>query len=227
MIRVCMILFFYVSGVSLAQSSFSSERLQSAVENYVKKHSDDNAECVVANTIMPQKFAEENVTARCTTSETTLRGSTNVAIEFLVGEKVIRRVHVPVLIKKYAIVPIAIEAISQSSVVSENKISFEKREISSYGDENFPTEEEIVGASARRNIVKNSIITRSMLLSHNSVKRGADVVIYAGVSAVVVKTRGTALNDGDEGQTVRVLRDGTNEPLLCTVTGNNEVRIKQ
>lgn len=227
MIRTVLIAFFCISGIAAAQSSFSSERLKSAVVHFVQKQCDEDTECIVSSSITAQKFTEENVIARCSASEKSLRGSTNIAVEFLIDEKVIRRIHIPVIIKRYAIVPVAIEQISQRAEIDEQKISFEKREISSFVSEDFPTEEEIIGASARRNIGKNSIITQAMLLSHNSVKRGAGVVIYATISGVSIKSRGTALTDADEGQSVRVMREGTNEPILCTVSGFNEVRIQQ
>lgn len=227
MIRIVLIVFFCVSGIAAAQSSFSSERLKNAVEQFVQKHTDSETECTISSAVMPQKFNEDNVTARCIASDKSLRGSTNIAIEFCVEEKIIRRIHIPVIIKKYAIVPVAIEQISQYGEINTEKVSFEKRDISFYGNEAFPTEQDLQSASARRNIAKNSIITNSVLLSGNAVKRGAGVIIYATISGVSIKTRGTALSEGDMGQSIRVIREGTNEPLLCTVSGFNQVQIQQ
>ncbi|MFN5309368.1 MAG: flagellar basal body P-ring formation chaperone FlgA [Candidatus Kapaibacterium sp.] len=218
-----------VSVVHLsAQSSFSAERLRKAVEQYVQKSLDDNSECVVSANIEAQTFTADNVTARCVANANSLRGSTNIAIEF-VGDNaiVLRRIHVPVIIKKYATVPVAEENIRQSEKVLAENIRFERRDISAYKEEDMPTQEEISGAVARRNITKNSIITRALLLSAQSVKRGTSVKIYATVSGVTITSRGTALSDADMGQTVRVMRDGTQEALLCTVNGANQVQIQQ
>lgn len=214
--------------VMSAQSSFSAERLRKAVEQYVQKSLDDNSECLVSSTIEAQTFAVDNVTARCVAGLSSLRGSTNVAIEFIVdNDVVLRRIHVPVIIKKYAIVPVTEIHIRQSEKVQIENIRFERRDISAYNEEDMPTQEEIAGSVARRNITKNSIITRSLLLSAQSVKRGSSVKIYATVSGVTITSRGTALSDADMGQTVRVMREGTQEALICTVHGANEVQIQQ
>ena len=214
--------------VMSAQSSFSAERLRKAVEQYVQKSLDDNSECLVSSTIEAQTFTADNVTARCVATTGSLRGSTNIAIEFIADNTmVLRRIHVPVIIKKYAIVPVTEIHIRQSEKVQIENIRFERRDISAYNEEDMPTQEEIAGSVARRNISKNSIITRSLLLSAQSVKRGSSVKIYATVSGVTITSRGTALSDADMGQTVRVMREGTQEALICTVHGANEVQIQQ
>jgi len=214
--------------VMTAQSSFSAERLRKAVEQYVQKSLDDNSECLVSSTIEAQTFAVDNVTARCVAGLSSLRGSTNVAIEFIVdNDVVLRRIHVPVIIKKYAVIPVAESTIRQSEQIRTENLRFERRDISAFEEEDIPTNEEIIGAAARRTITKNSIITRSLLLSAQSVRRGSVVKLYATVSGVTITSRGTALSDADMGQTVRVLREGTQEVLVCTVRGANEVIIQQ
>ena len=77
----------------------------------------------------------------------------------------------------------------------------------------LPTATEIVGAHARRAIVRGEVINVSVLQPANAVRAGDPVTIVIRRGPIEVRGEGRAVNGGVIGDTVRVLRPGSRQPL--------------
>ena len=218
--------FVFLSVISMnAQSNFSGERLRSAVLSYAQKTVDREAEILVSQKIADQTFQESGVTAKCTGSAQSLRGMSNVGVEFAANGRIIRRMQIPVQVKIMQEVPVATASISSNSSISSQQFSFEMRDVSAYSDNDLLSKSELSGSTAKRFLPKGSIITRSAINDKNGIRGGMPVTIHVQAGNVVIRTRGSVLNDASIGESVRVMREGTNTMLTGILKENHTVFI--
>lgn len=208
-----------------AQAYFSGERLRQAVISYAEKTVGKDAEVLVALRIPDQGFQESGVSAKCSGSKESLRGATNVAIEFSVSGRVVRRIQVPVQVKIYRDVAVATSTIGYSSPLSKQQFTIERRDVTAYPENDLLSPDDISGTTARRSIQKGSVITRSSITEAGGVRRGMSATIIVQAGSVIIRTRGSVLNDATLGETVRVMREGTNSIITGILQENNTVYI--
>ena len=134
--------------------------------------------------------------------------------------------NVPVQVKIFALVPVAVTNIKSGGAFSENNIKIERKEVTNIKRDDVITQNYAFGLFTKRNVNIGMIITKSMLDMGFGIKRGEKVVIVAVSGAISVKSMGVALNDAEVGQDIRVKRDGINTVLNGTVSENKFVIIK-
>jgi flagella basal body P-ring formation protein FlgA len=194
-----------------AQSSFSAEQLQQAALNYARKMAGEDAEIIPAQAqVQAQEFPEDDIRARCWAAPGSLRGRSNVAIEFLQEGRVVRRIQVPVMVRIYARVPVAVRALQAGATVQQDDILYERRDITSYRQDEIIGSEAVSGLMLRRAISAGTVLTNSLCMAAGSVKKGNMVQVIVQSGGVIISTRGTALADASPGQSVRVQRDTGN-----------------
>ncbi len=221
---IAVLLFLGVFSMK-AQSNFSGERLRSAVLSYAQKTVEREAEILISQKIADQTFSESGVTAKCTGSAQSLRGMSNVGVEFAVNGRVIRRIQIPVQVKIMQEVAVATSSISSNSQISNKQVSFEMRDATAFSNNEIVTQSELIGSTAKRFLPKGSIITRSAITDKNGIRGGMPVTIHVQSGNVVIRTRGSVLNDASVGESVRVMREGTNTMLTGILKENQTVFI--
>lgn len=220
------------SQFAAAQSTFAAARLQNAVERYIRTELQNEGtitdfEVSAATIRKDEYFSEKGVSAVFRSQPGTLRGSTNVAIEFVVGEKTIRKISIPATVKIFSVVPVAVMAKKNGQVMTETDIAMERREISAYkSDDILLSLDDIVGKTLRRPIAAGSIISASAILQNGAVRRGQIVALVVQNSGVVVRARGTTLTDGSPGETISVVRQGEFEQLTGILNEHGEVVLR-
>jgi len=224
---------FYTIGITLflcgiylqAQSNFSGNRLRDAVVTYTQKTVGADAEILVSQKIADQAFQETGVTAKCVGSKQSLRGMSNVGIEFSINERIIRRIQIPIQVKIMQEVAVATSSISSNSSISRQHFTMEIRDVSAYSQDELVMSSELDGSISKRFLPKGSIITRSSIANKNGIRGGMPATILVQTGNVVIKTRGSVLNDASIGETVRVMREGTNTMLTGILRENQTVFI--
>ncbi len=223
LLAVVFVLLLLAALALRAQSIFSGELLRKASINYVSEKTDSNAEIAILGSVGDEKFAESGVTARC--SGETFRGQSNVALEFLLNGKIIRRKSVPLYVKIYREVAVATEHIQSGTALSTDKYAIRKQDVSAFSDEEIPAVEELQNAIMRRSISKGGVITRSSLLASGSVRKGETVTLRVLSGAIVLTAPAIALNDAAPGETVRISRNGATSILTGTLADDSVVEI--
>jgi flagella basal body P-ring formation protein FlgA len=203
------ITFLTAVGVLTAKSTFTAERLKQSCYNYIESLVGKSAEISIAGSIRDQLFEESGITARCTGSAESFKGNCFVCVEFYQGSKLVKRLQIPARVRFYQETPIARNAIMGGSLIGSDDIKLEKREITNYQSKEIPILDDLIGKTARGNISKGSIITRSSIKEEPAVKRGGKVLIVVQAGAVRISSMGEALQDAVPGQSVRVKREGS------------------
>ncbi len=233
MIRILKILlmFFTVIAVSVttnklfAKSTFSGSRIRQACIDYVHKTIGNDAEIILKQTIENESFEESGVYAKCTGDSKVLRGNCYIGIEFRKNGQLIRRLEIPVLIKIYKNIPVAIRQLKQGDIVSNDDFTQVKKDITYYSDKELLNPLEILGKKIKRNIKKGDIITVASLEKDMLIHKGDKVLIVAQSGAVRISSAGKALQDAAFGQIIRIKRDGSRGILQGSVAKDGSVFI--
>jgi|YNPMSStandDraft_1061717.scaffolds.fasta_scaffold00008_13 flagella basal body P-ring formation protein FlgA len=222
-----LISFFSIFTIKIsAQSTFSSERIENAIIAFLKSQTTDDIEIQIVQNIKPISFAENSIKANLRHNFSDFKGLGFVWIDFYKDEKLITTEQIRVKISKYLTLPIAQRVIRIGEILNPNDIAYKRLDISNYNENELAKDNSIIGKVVRNGIPKNSPIKLQDLSSQILIKKGQVVTIIAQSGAVVIKTLGTALQDGGEGDIVRVKRNNqSNVVLVGTVSSNGEVLI--
>lgn len=200
-----MLLFNLFLGSNLfAQSSFSGERLKESLKNYIRNQAKNEVEIIMSKEIPDFKFEQSEVIAKFTGNSRSLRGNCCVGIEFYSNDILLKRVEIPLKVKIYSNVPVALSALSKGKIIGRDDVGYEKKEITIYNETEFMPLDSVFEKSATSNIAKGTILTRRLVQNSRIINRGDRVTIKSISGAVCISLKGTALQQGEIGQRIRV-----------------------
>jgi flagellar basal body P-ring formation protein FlgA len=113
--------------------------------------------------------------------------------------------------------------ISPGALISRDNLNIAFVDQYSLRGQFFTEIEQIIGSRVKRRVAKDAPILSGNLCF---VCKGDPVSIFARTENIVIKTSGEALNDGNEGDTIRVKNSISNRELDAQVTGIGEVEVK-
>ena len=90
---------------------------------------------------------------------------------------------------------------------------------------NFNEINDVVGMIAKRSIRHNSVIQANSLQAPKLVKRGDDVVIMASTQGIMIRMRGTAMQDGELGQQISVKNNQSDRIVKARVSDTGLVNV--
>jgi flagella basal body P-ring formation protein FlgA len=215
----------FSAGYLYGQSTFSGERLESLVEEFVKSENPDEIDIKFISRITDMEFPESGVTAGIKSNVRKYRGAFNISLEFYHNEKTLNIISVPVKVTKPVNIPVAANTIASGSEIMDNDIEFITVDEYSY-DGLIKNPGDIVGSSVNRSLPKGRPFTKDLLDGKILIRRGDVVEIIVRSGAVTIKATGAALQDGAEGQQVRVKRNKSGNTIITgTVTKFGQVLI--
>ncbi|MCK8824572.1 flagellar basal body P-ring formation chaperone FlgA [Fuchsiella alkaliacetigena] len=155
-----------------------------------------------------------------------LLGRATIPIDIYVDGDFFRKNHVQVEVQAYQEVLVAQEAISRNQSLNEEQFELERKSISaSSRGEPIDNFEDISGSKARRPINRGQIITENLVEIPPLVSRNEEVTIIAEVGGVNITTKGLALEDGAEGQTIQVENLTSGRELRAKVIAKDKVKV--
>jgi flagella basal body P-ring formation protein FlgA len=89
----------------------------------------------------------------------------------------------------------------------------------------LPTQKEIVGAQARRNIRPGEVLTNAAVIVPPVIKSGDEVRVSMSTGAIQLTSQGRASGSGHVGDVIRVLMPASRRGLKARVTGPGSVEI--
>ena len=112
--------------------------------------------------------------------------------------------YVPVSVKNYKEVAILRHAVIRNTIISENDIVLEKRNINRLTSSYFDTAEQLLGKVITQNLSAGSVLTKHHVKSPLAVKRGQSVTLIARNSVIEVRMKGVAMSKGAIGERIKV-----------------------
>ncbi|GGA65537.1 flagella basal body P-ring formation protein FlgA [Neiella marina] len=136
---------------------------------------------------------------------------------------VIWSLYVPTQIKKLQAAVITTTAIASGHVLEEADVAIEYRDTFSLRGGYFTDPSEVLGSKSRQSVSANQVIRKRSLCQ---VCKGEDVIIEAAGSGLRIKTEGLALNNGTQGDTIRVQNKRSGRKINAVVVATGKVQIK-
>ncbi len=111
---------------------------------------------------------------------------------------------VPVRIERYTRVVVVKRPLNRQQVIQPGDVALERQEISNLAGSYLTETSAVVGFASKRRLVPGQVMTSAHLTAQQLVKRGQEVTLYAVRPGLTVRMKGEAMEDGTEGQRIRV-----------------------
>ncbi|HWR38004.1 MAG TPA: flagellar basal body P-ring formation chaperone FlgA [Patescibacteria group bacterium] len=126
-------------------------------------------------------------------------------------------------VKAYQQVVIATRLLSQGEIISAGNIRLDRRDVSHLAAGYITDEKKIMGLAVRRVVVPGTVLTTAMLGKPLMIHKGQAVTLLIRTNGIEVSVAGTALQDGSEGQMIRVQNNTSKKAVTGQVLDTNTV----
>lgn len=150
---------------------------------------------------------------------------TNVMVSVSVDGQVFTKVPLRFDVKQYKDVLVAATSISRSELFSSQNLRYERFDIGRLGAGYFTDSKKVFGLAARRVLSPGTVITDSAVVKPVAIKQGATVNIVARIGNMEVSSMGQAMQDGIEGQLIRVKNVNSAKIISARVLDENTVQV--
>lgn len=151
---------------------------------------------------------------------------TNVSVEIQVAGQPFSIAKIRFNVKKYDQVVVASRALAPRDTITADSFTLERRDIGRMPPGYFTDGNNILGLSVKRQIAPGTAITESVLEKPIIIQRGKPVNIVARIANIEVSVAGIALQNGSEGQYIRVQNANSKKILTGLVVNETTVQIK-
>ncbi len=199
---------------SYSQSTFSKERIENAIYNFLKSQTNNDIEIEIVQNIRPISFVESSVSASLRHNFQDFKGLGFVWVDFIKDGKIISTEQTRVKIRKFRQIPVTTRFVRSGETLSNADFTIKRFDITNYNENDLVVDYSIVGKIAKNGIPKNNPLKISDLSNDIIIKKGQIVTIIAQSGAISIKTLGTALQNGGAGDVIRVKRNGQGNIIL-------------
>ncbi len=122
-------------------------------------------------------------------------------------------------------VVMAASPIVKGSRIRADMLQLREQDISTLRGDYFQRQQDVSGRLARISISADAIITPRMLTQGNAISRGDPVIIEARRGAVLIRTEGTAQENGRIGDTIEVTNNRSGSEIRARITAPGRVQV--
>jgi len=207
--------------------TISAGDILSQVRKYLRAnipHNKANIEVKPISSIKPVSLPDGDVKIEIATSASDIFGGRLEAL-FFVNEKLYDKQRLSVKIYATYSVLIAKQDIPKNTPIDKNYLKLAERKLSGSNFSAMTELSEVVGKISKTHIAKDSIITAKILKALPLVVRGDIITLVAYSKLLRIRTKGTALQNGEYGQLVRVANLNSKKTVVGEVIGPKLVRV--
>lgn len=150
---------------------------------------------------------------------------TVVMVVVSIDGRVFTKVPVKIDVKQYRQVVVASGQVSMNDVFSAQNLSYERMDIGKLRAGYFTDMKKVLGMASGRSLNSSMVINESMLVKPILVKRGSTVNIIARIGGMEVTAMGEAMQDGAEGQLIRVKNVNSGKNISAKVIDAGTVQV--
>lgn len=156
-----------------------------------------------------------------------LRFGAPVAVEVnvRVNDALVRSVPVLFDVTGYIAVVTAQRPLAARTILGANDVALVRQRVEELPPGYFTSLSQVLGQSLRRPVGMGTVLSRGSVVPPVVVHRGGSVVIEARVNGIEVHAAGVALNDGAQGQVIRVQNVASRRILPARVVDATTVRV--
>lgn len=150
---------------------------------------------------------------------------TIVTVGVSVNEQPISKVNLKFNIKLYRQVAVANSQIGVGEILTVDNVRYERMDVGKLETGYFTDLNKVLGLAARRSFSPGMVIMDSSVSKPVLVKRGSTVNIVAYIGDMTVTAVGQAMQDGSEGQLIRVQNSNSMKIITGKVVDGNTVQV--
>lgn len=128
-------------------------------------------------------------------------------------------------VKLYQQVVVAARSISNGDILSTDNLSYSRMDVGRLNSGYYTGIDKLLGLISRRNMTTGTAINQYMISKPTVVKRGNAVKVIARVGGIEVTTVGQAMQDGYEGQLIKVQNVNSGKILSAKVLDTGSVEV--
>lgn len=149
-----------------------------------------------------------------------LSGLTAATVNVQVDGRLVAAATVKLDIKLYREILVAARPIAAWEILTADSLQRERRDVGKLASGYITDEQKVLGLAARRSLTPGAVITDSVLAKPVLIRRGQLIAIIARSGGIEVVAAGQALQDGAEGQVIRVQNIQSKKILSAQVLDN-------
>ncbi len=154
------------------------------------------------------------------------RGPGQLEVKVFSEQRVVKTTVVSVYLKVYENVLVAANKLKRNSIIAEEALKFELKEISKIPGELFFHPNEIVGKQLKRSVNAGRVLDASMVEEPPLVKRGESVELIVQSGSIQLRTPGIARQNGGLGEMIRVKNLKNRQIVQAKVLSAEQVELK-
>lgn len=132
---------------------------------------------------------------------------------------------VPARIERYLAVVVLARPIARQQVIRPEDVRLERQAVSGLTNGYFTATQAVVGMAARRRLTPGQVVTSAHIVRHRIVERGQTVTLFSARPGLIVRMKGVALEDGSEGERIRVRNSASKRVVEGYVEPSGAVRV--
>jgi flagella basal body P-ring formation protein FlgA len=150
---------------------------------------------------------------------------TTVTVGININERGFAKVGLRFDVKLYRQVIVAAREIDAREIITDDCLRYERMDIGHLAAGFVTDKSKIVGLMTRRQVTPGMVLTDSMVDKPAIVKRGSMVTLLARMGNMEVTTGGQAMQDGCEGQLIRVLNVNSKKIVFGKILNESTVQV--
>ena len=150
-------------------------------------------------------------------------GHTTINVRCL--EPVSWSLFVPARIERHLPVVVLERPINRQQVIGPDDIRIERQAVSTLSNGYFTEAEDVIGLASRRRLMPGQVLTSAHVTPRRIVERGQEVTLFSARPGLVVRMKGIALEDGVEGERIRVRNESSKRIVEGYVEPSGAVRV--
>ena len=128
-------------------------------------------------------------------------------------------------VRQYKTIVVTASPIVKGHRITPSLLRLQEHDIASLSGNYFYRQEDVAGHQARLNIPADTPITPRMLTQASVINRGDPVIIEAVRGNVIIRTEGTARQDGRVGEMIDVVNNRSGREIRARVEASGRVRV--
>lgn len=149
----------------------------------------------------------------------------NTTVNVRCAQPVSWSIFVPVRIERHAQIVVAARALARKHVIGAHDIRLEHQDTAQLSNGYFTDPDAVIGLEAKRRLVPGQILGTAHVAPRQLVERGQEVTLYAAKPGLTVRMKGEALENGAEGQRIRVRNRSSKRIVEGYVEPSGAVRV--
>ena len=150
---------------------------------------------------------------------------TTVTMVVSVNEREFTKVGLKFDVKLYRQVAVAARQISAREILTDDNLRFQRMDVGKLGTGYYTDKNRVLGLMVRRQLTPGIVLIDSMVNKPAIVKRGSVVTLVARIGSMEVTATGQAMQDGIEGQLIRVQNANSNKIVLGKVLDESTIQV--